>query len=429
VLVRLTKSKNEGFLSSSFMGNTDKAALDSLRIDRSQSRRGSRWPWILVLLCLGAAGAWFLKFQRAPLVVSTVTVIEQASSRGTAPSPATVLNASGYVNARRQATVSSKTTGKIIEVLIEEGMQVKEGDVLARLDSSNLDTSFRLAVAQLNSARSALAETRVRLEQAQREFRRVRQLVEEKVASASDYDNAEAEAGSLEARLIRQEAEIAVAERQIELYQQQLEDLIIRAPFSGVVVSKDAQPGEMISPVSAGGGFTRTGICTLVDMSSLEIEIDVNEAYINRVKAGQPVSATLDAYPGWKIPGHVIAIIPTADRQKATVKVRIAFDELDDRILPDMGIKVAFQETTSAEDSQTDTPRKLVVPASAIRSADGRDFVWLLDNGVVTRRNVSVGGRENDLALIDSGLSAGESVIVGDPEPLEEGQRATNSEP
>lgn len=411
------------------MGTTDKASLDSLRIDRTQQRRGSRWPWVLLLLLPVIGAAVFLKLRSKPVLVKAFTVVERTTSGDNQAATATVLNASGYVTARRKATVSSKTTGKIVEVMIEEGVRVNEGDVLATLDSSNVDTSFRLADAQLDSATSALAETRVRLEQAQREFRRVQKLVAEKVASAADYDNAEAEAKSLQARLIRQQADIAVAERQIEFYRQQLNDLIIRAPFRGVVVSKDAQPGEMISPVSAGGGFTRTGVCTLVDMSSLEIEIDVNEAYINRVKTDQPVTATLDAYPHWSIPGHVIAIIPTADRQKATVKVRIAFEKLDDRILPEMGVKVAFQEGANGETSPLNASRKLIIPTTAVHSENGRDFVWLLAEGVVARRNVVVGAREADTALMDSGLSAGEEVIISDPSALKEGQRATTSKP
>ncbi len=412
------------------MGNTDNKSLDSLRIDRSQNRRASRWPWILVLLLLVAGAGYFLRSQNRPIAVETVTVIERpANNNGASASVATVLNASGYVNARRQATVSSKTTGKIVEVMIEEGMRVSEGDVLAKLDASNLNTSFRLAAAQLESSKSALTETQVRREQAQREFNRVQQLVAEKVASASDYDLAEAEVKSLEARLSRQQAEVAVAQRQIEFYQQQLEDLIIRAPFTGVVVSKDAQPGEMISPVSAGGGFTRTGICTLVDMTSLEIEIDVNEAYINRVKADQPVTATLDAYPNWKIPGHVIAIIPTADRQKATVKVRIAFEELDDRILPDMGVKVAFQESEPNSTTALPGARRLVIPASAVHSENGTDFAWILSDGKIVRRKISVGARESDTVIVDSGIAADEEVVVGQHEKLQEGQRATNSKP
>ncbi len=327
-----------------------------------------------------------------------------------------MLNASGYVTARRQATVSSKVTGKVVEVLIEEGMTVEGGQVLARLDLSNTEVSLRLAQAQAAAARAALEETRVRLRESKLDLDRTRELVAGEVASQADLDRAEAQYDSTQARLARQGDEAAVAERQVAFWRQEVEDRIIRAPFAGVVVSKNAQPGEMISPVSAGGGFTRTGICTIVDMSSLEIEVDVNEAYINRVSAGQSVDATLDAYPDWKIPARVIAIVPTADRQRATVRVRIGFDELDPRILPDMGVKVGFQE--NAVEARA---RALVtVPAGALWE-DGDDVVWVVADGTVERRAVSVEEVRGREALLAAGLSPGERVVVEAPEGLKEG--------
>ncbi len=218
-------------------------------------------------------------------------------------------------------------------------------------------------------------------------MRRLSQLAASKMVSQSELDRADADAKSSQARLERQQADVAVAEREVALWKQQLDDTIIRAPFAGIVTSKNAQPGEMISPMSA-GGFTRTGICTIVDMSSLEIEVDVNESYINRVEPGQPVEATLDAYPDWRIPAKVIAIIPTADRQKATVKVRVGFEKLDPRILPDMGVKVAFQQTPA----QPRPPnRGIVVPKAAVHQRDGRDVVWVVREGRVERRAVTVG--------------------------------------
>lgn len=231
-------------------------------------------------------------------------------------------------------------------------------------------------------------------------------------------DRARAGAESLAAQLERKQADVHVAERQLDVYRQQQEDTIIRAPFAGVVVSKNAQPGEMISPVSAGGGFTRTGIGTVVDMSSLEIEIDVNEAYINRVKAGQKILATLDAYPDWSIPCHVIAIIPTADRQRATVEVRVGFDELDERILPDMGVKVAFQGVGV----DTSPGRAgVLIPASAISERDGKQYVLLFINGMVERRAVATAGERGKDILVTSGLSGGEKVITRAPAGLQEG--------
>jgi len=350
---------------------------------------------------------------------------QPAREATTAGGNRTVLNASGYVVARREATVSSKVTGKVVEVLVEEGMKVEAGQVLARLDDSNVNASLHLAEAELAAAKAASAETRARVEEAERELRRVTTLMAQKVASASDLDRAEAEAKSLKARLEYQAVQIAVAEKQVALWQQQLEDTIIRAPFSGIAVSKNAQPGEMISPISAGGGFTRTGIGTIVDMNSLEIEVDVNESFINRVQSGQPVEAILDAYPDWKIPGKVIAIIPTADRQKATVKVRVGFDKLDSRILPQMGVKVAFQgaaESSIASGS-------VVVPKSAVRQDAGRDMVWVVREGRLERRAISAGNtRENEVA-VTSGLSAGEKVVVEGPATLTEGSHVREAKP
>ncbi len=208
------------------------------------------------------------------------------------------------------------------------------------------------------------------------------------------------------------------AERQVAMWQQQMDDLIIRAPFAGVVTTKAAQPGEMISPVSAGGGFTRTGIGTIVDMESLEIEIDVNESYINRVEAGQAVEATLDAYPQWKIPCKVIAIIPTADRQKSTVKVRVGFDKLDPRILPEMGVKVAFRDTAGSAPANA---RAVAIPKVALRQQDGRDVVLVFLNGKAERRAVTVSSTMGEETVVSAGLATGEKVIVDSPAGLSDG--------
>ncbi|MXY25076.1 MAG: efflux RND transporter periplasmic adaptor subunit [Acidobacteria bacterium] len=267
----------------------------------------------------------------------------------------TVLNASGYVTARLQSTVSSKITGRIVEVLVEEGMAVTEGQVLARLDDTTERSYVALAEAQLRAVRSALAELEVRHEEAQLDLYRQRQLLDKHLIGQADFDATQAHADSLEARIANQREQEVVAEREIDVRRTAREDTVIRAPFSGVAISKDAQPGETISPVSAGGGFTRTGVCTIVDMSSLEIEVDVNESYINRVSPGQRVVATLDAYPDWEIGARVITTIPAADRQRATVLVRIAFDALgDSRILPDMGVNVRFLEAGSPEEDQVE---------------------------------------------------------------------------
>jgi len=396
--------------------NTSK--LDQLKIEREPETepRSNRGFWLIAIVLLAAGvAAWFYLKPAAALEVRTATAREISGKAAN-----TVLNASGYVTARRQATVSSKFTGKVKEVLIEEGMQVEEGQVLARLDDSNLATSYALAEAQLQSAKTALAETRALLVEARSNYKRTLNLVERGLSSQAEMDRARAQADSLEAQLQRKQADVKVAEKQLDVYRQELDDTVIRAPFAGVVVAKNAQPGEMISPISAGGGFTRTGIGTIVDMSSLEIEIDVNEAYINRVEPGQKVVATLDAYPDWAIPAHVIAIIPTADRQKATVEVRVGFDELDPRILPDMGVKVAFQESGVPV---TSASAGVVIPQPAIVDDGGRQYVLLVADQVVERRAVATAGERGKDIIVSSGLAAGEKVIINPPAGLKSGDR------
>ncbi|MDH3254064.1 MAG: efflux RND transporter periplasmic adaptor subunit [Acidobacteriota bacterium] len=389
--------------------------LDGLKIDRPPESSGSRW-WILVVvavLLMIALGAWWLS---RPDVTEVETAIAREVKAG---SDTTILNASGYVTARRQATVSSKVTGKVLEVLIEEGMQVRVGQVLARLDNSNAMASVRLSEAQLGAARTELEETRVRRAEAQLDLDRMTKLVADRVASQAELDRAQAEVDSLSARLESQQQAVGVAERALAVARQSVDDTVIRAPFDGIVVAKNAQPGEMISPMSS-GGFTRTGIGTIVDMSSLEIEVDVNEAYINRVTAGQRVEATLDAYTDWKIPSQVIAIIPTADRQTATVKVRIGFDELDPRILPDMGIRVAFQGG-AAEAGSAKTA--IVVPAEAIHTDGTSEVVFVVKENIVERRAVKLGETTKTEAFVLSGLAAGERVVIGASGALEEGDQ------
>lgn len=399
----------------------EKPGLDQLRIERRSEKESSSWRWaiVVILVAIVAAAAWFFWSSRADVAeVRTATAREMKSGAA-----ATVLNASGYVTARRQATVSSKFTGKVMEVLIEEGMTVETGQVLARLDDSNITASFELAKAQLVSAQKGLKETESLLNEAQINYRRSQNLVEKKLASEAELDRNRALADSLAAQLERKRADVEVAARQLDIYQRQIEDTVIRAPFTGVIVAKNAQPGEMISPVSAGGGFTRTGIGTIVDMDSLEIEIDVNEAYINRVAPGQKVVATLDAYPDWKIPAHVIAIIPTADRQRATVEVRVGFDELDSRVLPDMGVKVAFQESAQSDDQPAQRKSGVLVPKSAVRRRDGRDFVLVVNDGVLERRAVAVADNRGSDTLLSSGLSSGEAVVIEGPASLTDGMQ------
>ncbi|MBI5423848.1 MAG: efflux RND transporter periplasmic adaptor subunit [Opitutae bacterium] len=401
--------------------------LEDLRIERptkkSSGPNGPLLVGIVAALLVLAALAWWLTRPK-PLAVRTAAAREVASGTGGAR---TVLNASGYVTARREATVSSKVTGKVLEVLVEEGVKVTAGQILARLDDANTRTSLALAQAQLESARTALEETRVRLGEAERERTRQHQLAERGVATAADFDRAESAAKALHARLAQLATEVTVAERGVAVWQQQLDDAVIRAPFAGIVTSKNAQPGEMISPMSS-GGFTRTGICTIVDMDSLEIEIDVNESYINRVAPGQPVEASLDAYADWKIPCKVIAIIPTADRQKSTVRVRVGFDQLDPRILPEMSVKVAFRDNSAATAAASAT-RSVLVPAAAVRQEGGRDVVFVAASGHAERRAVSVAGTRGADTEILAGIAAGERVILEAPAGLVDGAPVKETQP
>lgn len=421
----MTLTIKNGFLCAARFMDPQKPALDDLRIKRSDKPESNLriWPVAIavVVLALAAVMIWWLTQPKA-LEVRTAVAREISSGSG----ERTVLNASGYVTARRAATASSKITGKVMEVLIEEGMKVKEGQILARLDDTNVKASLDVAQAQLESAKTAVDETRAQLKQADLEFQRTIELTKQNIASQADLERAESDAKSLQARLARQERDITVAERQVAMWQHQVDDTIIRAPFNGIVTTKDAQPGEMISPVSAGGGFTRTGIGTIVDMDSLEIEIDVNESYINRVEPGQPVEATLDAYAEWKIPCKVIAIIPTADRQKSTVKVRVGFDKLDQRILPEMAVKVAFHETSGSAQAAN---HAVTVPKSAVQQKDGRDVVFVVQNGKAERRAVTVSSTGGDEVVIGAGVSAGERVIVDSPSGLNDGAKVKETKP
>lgn len=398
----------------------NKASLESLRIDRGSDAAAQRRPlWLIAgaaLLFIVAIVVWLVaRPARAEVRVAPAKAIAGGTR-------ATVLNATGYVTARRQATVSSKFTGKVLEVDIEEGMHVTAGQVLARLDAAVPQHALDLAVAQARAASSALQETRVRIDQARVDMQRATALSTQQIQSKAEYDKAKAEYDALQARLAAQQDQLGVAERQVQLSRQDVDDSVIRAPFAGVVVSKNAQPGEMISPISAGGGFTRTGICTIVDMDSLEIEVDVNEAYINRVKSGQAVEAVLDAYPDWRIPAHVITVIPTADRQKATVKVRIGFDVKDPRILPDMGVKVSFIDNGGDAAAQS---QGVSVPKSAVRHDGDQDIVFVYGEGKVERRAVKVGDSDDASAKLLSGVSDGEPVVVEGPEQLVDEQKVT----
>lgn len=404
--------------------NQTSERISALKIDRSAaapSGGGARW-WLLVpsLLIVVALGWWFIFRPSAAAVLVETDTARRPPSVAAASS---VLDASGYVVARRQATVSSELTGKVKEVLIEEGMRVEEGQVVAYLDDTTQQAQLALAEAQAEASQATLAELEANLRAARLERDRLRDLRERELTSAASLDSAEAVYDALAAKLDTGKENVKVAERNVALAADALDNMTIRAPFAGMVVSKNAQPGEMISPISAGGGFTRTGICTIVDMDSLEIEVDVNEAYIQRVRAGQRVSATLDAYPDWQIPAEVIAIVPTADRQKATVRVRIGFLERDDRVLRDMGAKVAFLGAEAPAGSEQQVEGVLVAGAALQEDANGT-FVWRVSDSVVERRPVEVAGsRDRDRVLVTRGLVVGDTVVRSAEDSLSAGQK------
>ena len=395
-----------------------KEDLAALRLEREPDiqprRRWVVWLVLAVFLIAAGGGAWWWFSRERPVEVETATV----SSRQ-AGTQAAVLNATGYVTARRRATVSSKITGKVIEVNIEEGMAVRQGQVLARLDAETQSASVALAEAQAEAARRNVNESEVRLNEARINLDRISKLVGVGYSTAAEVDAARAAVDSLGARIQAAREQVRVAERQVALEQTDLDSTVIRAPFAGVVISKDAQPGEMVSPVSAGGGFTRTGIGTIVDMASLEIEVDVNESYINRVKPEQGVTAVLDAYPDWQIPARVITMIPSADRQKATVLVRIAFLELDPRILPDMGVKVTFLREN--EDTAPATRPVTLAPKAAIKTDGKQSYVFVVVNDRVDRRAITTGGTDGERVEVIAGLNPGDRVVVSPPAELSAG--------
>ncbi len=396
--------------------------LKELRIDRDapdEGSRGRRRLWIgagAAALAVAALAAWFLTREKPVEVQVAVARPMPAIGAGTS-----VLDATGYVTARRQATVSAKITGKVRDVRIEEGQQVESGDVLATLDDSEALVEVQLRRAQVAEAQAQLAETEAASGNADREYKRQQDLAERKLTSVSALDAARTQSEALRARLSSQASGIRVAQEALAAAKVQLDNTIVRAPFAGVVTVKAAQPGEMISPISAGGGSIRTGIGTIVDMDSLEIQVDVSESYINRVQPGQRVEAVLNAYPEWRIPASVIAIVPTADRSKATVKVRIALGEKDARIVPEMGVRVAFLESKEAPAGAPAPPRGALVPVAAIRQDGDRDVVYVLRDGRAERRAVSLGGALGDSRQVEAGVAAGDTVILDPPAGLQDG--------
>ncbi len=407
------------------MTTTAKAAapdLGSLKIDdhsRSAGKAGKRlgiFSAVLGILLLVAAGL-VVAFKNQKPVVEVAVARSASDERGTA-----LLNASGYVTPRRRATVAAKITGRVTGVFFDEGNNVKQGQLLATLDDSDVRKALDSAKAAQGSSVAQIVDLEVQLRLANLQLHRAEELQAAKVQTQEALDNARATADSLKAKIALAKQQVVAADARIAEAQQAVDNCTIRAPFAGRIVSKDAQIGEMVSPISAGGGFTRTGIATIVDMLSNEIEVDVNESYIARVMPHQQVKATLDAYPDRPLDSHVRTIIPSADRQKATVKVRISFDKLEGWILPDMGVKVAFlsDEPPAAKGKVSDA--KAVIPKSAVRDDAGKEVVLLVRDGKVERRVVKLGPEHGSDVEVIAGVTAGDSVVVRGPETLAEGQ-------
>ena len=403
------------------MSNTD--LLKELRIERHQreahDERRPRWPWIagaaVLLLALAGVAGWRLLAHRAVPVQVAMAVSPAADADAGA-----VLQATGYVTARRQATVSAQITGTLTAVLIEEGDHVKKGQVLARLDDSAWKAALAAAKAQAAAAHALVDQYRAELAQDTRDAGRQQSLAARGLVAKQAAEQARTQADTARAQLAAQLKQAAAADAQVTQAQVNFDYCVVRAPFSGVITTKDAQVGEIISPLSAGGGFTRTGVGTIVDMNSLEVDVDVNEAYIGRVKPAMPAEAVLDAYPDWRIPAHVIAIVPAADRGKATVKVRVALEKKDPRIVPDMGVRVSFLDAKPAPAAQA--PKGVLVPAKAIVQRDRHSVVFVVEGGKVHERTVQPAAQAyGELKLIPAAVNAGDNVVLSPPAGLHDG--------
>ena len=405
--------------------NDNKPLLAQLKIDRSQREavHAPRGLWValaagVLLVALAFAAYWLFGAHR-------VVAVRTASAVAAAGASSAVLQESGYVTAERQATISAQVAGMLTSVDIQEGEYVHRGQVLARLDDSAQRAALLQARAQLQAAQAQLAQYRVQWVEARRDLARDQALIGRHLVALQALQQAETQADSLAAQLLTQQRNVQVARAGVGAAQVQEDYTVVRAPFSGVVVDKAAHTGEMISPFFGGGGFTQTGVATLVDMNSLEVDVDVNEAYIDRVHPGQPAEAVLDAYPDWRIPAHVIAIVPTADKSKATVRVRVAIESKDRRILPQMGVRVSFLEHAGAGGAGTQVPAGMVwVPASSVVERGGHTVLFSVEGGRASAKTVTLGPSRADLRAV-GGIAAGSVVVQAPPGQLRDGDRVS----
>ncbi|RZJ09975.1 MAG: efflux RND transporter periplasmic adaptor subunit, partial [Rubrivivax sp.] len=358
----------------------DTGLLKELRIDsanRDDHDGGPpKWVWgalaAAAALALAGGAAWWFLAGSKPVPVQTITV----KANGQGASTNAVLQATGYVTARRMATVSAQMTGTLVEVLIDEGFKVKKGQVLARLDDTGLKAGMAAAEAQVRTAQANQGQLRAQLAQAEADARRQGELAATGMTTRQNQEQTATAVKAYQAQIEASNRQIEAAQAQVRLAKVNYDYATVRAPFDGIVTARAAQVGEIISPLSAGGGFTRTGVGTIVDMDSLEVGVDVNEAYIAQVKPDMPCEAVLDAYPDWKIPAHVVAVIPSADRGKATVKVRVALEQKDERVVPDMGVRVSFLAAKPKVDAKP-VPGALL-PPDAVVDRDGAQVVFVI---------------------------------------------------
>lgn len=411
--------------------------LKNLRIDGAQ-RDGHgivlpKWGWGVIAalpLALGGGAAWWYLGHNVTVVVQTAVAI--GSANGQATTASAVLQATGYVTARRMATVSAQITGTLTEVLIDEGFRVRKGQVLARLDDKGLKAALTAAEAQASAVEANLGQLRGQLAQALADERRQAELSALGMTTRQSHEQAGTAVQSAEAQLEAAQRQIEAAQAQVRQARVNFDYATVRAPFDGVVTARSAQVGEIISPLSAGGGFTRTGVGTIVDMDSLEVNVDVNEAYIAQVKSDMPCEAVLDAYPDWKIPAHVVAVIPSADRGKATVKVRVALEQKDDRVVPDMGVRVSFLAAKPKVEAKSVpgvlVPREALLVEGGASASISEAVVYAVDNGKVKRRTVKLGNDVGKYSLVTDGLKPGEVVVVSPPTGLKDGSNVVSKD-
>ena len=407
---------------------SDKSALlNQLRIDRAPVRETGRgWlVWSVVgvaVVAAAGAGAWYALGSAGAVHVRAAVAVATAPSANPAGG-GSLLDASGYIVARRQATVAAKITDRVTQVLIEEGQHVEADEIIARLDDTNTSAALALAKAQLSQAEANVNAARIAAQDAAPLYQRQQKLVAQGWTSAETFDTTRSNYDAAQTNLLVQQQVLTAAHAQVDVAQRNQDDTVVRAPFTGVVTVKAAQPGEIVSPISAGGGFTRTGIGTVVDMDSLEVEIDVSEAYINRVHAQQPATIKLNAYPDWQIPGEVITVIPTADRSKATVKVRVKILAKDPRILPEMGARVQFLSDAPAKDAAGKPG--MLVPADAVKPDGQNGTVYVIHGDKLERRMVKLGARNAEGQIVLSGIAPGDRLAIADFAKLTDGAAVT----